>query len=61
MLLEISTLFDTNDHSMNALIKHIPNSKGTGCCSECTMAEVNRDPFNATGGDGYINRWLICL
>lgn len=54
--LELSRSFDTNNHSSHTLIKHISNSKGTGCvCSECTMAEVNKDALNATDRGGYIN------
>lgn len=50
-------LSNTNNHSSHTLIKHIPNSKGTGCASsECTVAEVNKYVFTATDGDGYINK-----
>lgn len=39
-------LFDTNNHRSHMLIKHILNSKGTGCvCSECAVAEVNKQGF----------------
>lgn len=48
---------NTNNHSSHTLIKHISNSKGTGCASsECTVAEVNKCVFTATDGDGYINK-----